>query len=353
MSVISGLLWVVMLLLVPVCAGYTLCRWFRMPVGLHNCYLTGWLGEWALIQLLCIPMTLLKTGFTPLMWAITLAMTLLGAAGAFLFIRERKSKPNRKPGKAKPGWNGADVFALAVLIAGCLCLAVTCTQLQHIDDDDSRYVVMAMDIEHTDRLFLTDYGTGQPLTGFEGTLGHDIFSPWVVCMAYVARMTATPVTIVAHTVLPQAWLLCLISVYWAVAERLFGNKRFEKYAMVFLALLVCAYSGRSSMAAEGYFLRRSWQGKAVVAGIGIPAMYLALTAIPDRAKQWRPYLYEYMVTLAMCFMSAMGIILGSILCGAFGLAYGLQRRSLPVALKTWGGLLICLVYVGVMMLRIA
>jgi hypothetical protein len=49
----------------------------------------------------------------------------------------------------------------------------------------------------------------------------------------------------------------------------------------------------------------------------------------------------------------MGIILGSILSGAFGLAYGIQHRSLPVALKTWGGVFICLVYVGVMMLRIA
>ena len=99
--------------------------------------------------------------------------------------------------------------------------------------------------------------------------------------------------------------------------------------------------------------RRSRQGKAVVAGIGIPVMRLALTIIPDWAKRWRSCLYEYMVTLAMCFMSAMGIILGSILSGAFGLAYGIQHRSLPVALKTWGGVFICLVYVSVMMLRIA
>jgi hypothetical protein len=58
-----------------------------------------------------------------------------------------------------------------------------------------------------------------------------------------------------------------------------------------------------------------------------------------------------MVMLAVCFMSAMGIILGSILCGAFGLAYGIQYRSLSVALKIWGAVAICLVYVGIMMLR--
>ena len=58
-----------------------------------------------------------------------------------------------------------------------------------------------------------------------------------------------------------------------------------------------------------------------------------------------------MAMLAMCFMSAMGIILGSILCGAFGLAYGIRYRSFPVALKIWGAVAICLVYIGVMMLR--
>ena len=352
MSVLSGFLWVVMLILVPVCIGFALCHWFRLPGGLHNCFLTGWLGSWALVQLLSVPMTLLKTGFVLLVWAITLGLALLGAAGLTLFFREWKARAHGGRSEQKPGWNVADVFALTVLIAGYLCLAITCARMQHVDADDARFVVTAVDIEHTNRLFLTDYGTGRALTDFEGPLRHDLFSPWSVYTAYVARMTATPAAIVAHSVLPQVWLLCLLCAYWAVAERFFGNRRFEKYGMVFLALLVCAYSGYTSMTAEGYFIRRSWQGKAVVAGVGIPAMYLALTAIGEQAKAWRPYLFAYVVTLAMCFMSAMGIILGTILSGAFGLAYGIRERSLPVALKTWGGAFICLAYVGTMMLRL-
>lgn len=351
MSAVNIFLWAVMLLLAPLCAGCALCYWFRLPGRLNTCYLVGCLGEWALMQLFSVPMTLLKLGFVPLVWAITLSLAALGTIGLALFFRGRKARGAGGRVAGQPGWNGADVFALTVLIVGYLCLAFVCARMQHVDVDDARFVVTAVDIEHTNRLFLTDYGTGQALVDFEGPLRHDLFSPWVVYIAYLARMTATPVTVIAHSVLPQALLLCLLSAYWTVAERFFGNRRFEKYSMVFLALLVCAYSGHSSMAAEGYFIRRTWQGKAMVAGIGIPALYLALTHISDEAGEWRPYLLSYVVMLAMCFMSAMGIILGTILCGAFGLAYGIRLRSLPVALKTWGGALICLIYVGIMMLR--
>ena len=351
MSAVNGFLWILMLLFVPMCAGFAICRWFRLPMNPPICFLGGYLGQWALFQLFSVPMSLFKVGFIPLIWVVTMALVLLDTCGIALFMRERKLRSARRDAHRRPGWNAADVFALVILIAGYLCLAYACGRLQHVDGDDSRFVVEAVDIEHTNRLFLTDYGTGQALTDFAGPLRHDLFSPWTVYLAYIARMTATPVAIVAHSVLPQVLLLCLMCAYWAVAERFFGNSRFEKYAMVFLTLLVCAYSGRSTMTAEGYFMRRSWQGKAVVAGIVIPSMYLALTNVSDHIKEWRAYLLVYMVMLAMCFMSAMGIILGTILCGAFGLAYGIRYRSLPVALKIWGGVAICLVYVGIMMLR--
>lgn len=351
MSVVNGLLWGLLLLVVPICAGVAVCHWFRLPRSLPTCFLSGYLGEWALFQLICVPMTLFKTGFVPLIWVITVAYALLDAWGLALLIRNRKRRSTRSNDDQRPGWNAADVFSLVLLIAGCLCLAFVCARMQHSNGDDSRLVVEAVDIENTNRLFLTDYGTGQALTDFAGTLRHDLFSSWTAYIAYIARMTATPVAIIAHSVLPQVFILCLICAYWVVAERFFGKSRFEKHAMVFLALLVCVYSGRSTMIAEGFFIRRPWQGKAMVAGIMIPSMYLALTNICDHLKEWRAYLLVYMVMLAVCFMSAMGIILGSILCGAFGLAYGIQYRSLSVALKIWGAVAICLVYVGIMMLR--
>ena len=351
MNIMNGIMCAVVLLLVPICGGYAACHWFRLPRDLPHCYLAGCMAQWAMLQLICVPMTLLKMGFEPLVWVVSAGFALMAACGLALFIKALKSHADMKADRQRPAWNGADVFALVLMIVGCLCLLYACGRMQHIDRDDARFVVTAVDIEHTNRLFLTDYGTGAAIDDFAGPLRHDLFSPWVVYFAYVARVSSTPVAIVAHTAFPQTLMLCLFCVYWLMSGRFFGERRFERYGMVFLALLVTAYSGYATMATEGYFVRRPWQGKATVAGIGIPTLYLALTRIWSESRRWRNYLLMYMVIMAMCFMSAMGIILSSVMCGAFGLAYGIRKRSLTVALKTWGGALICLSYVGVMLLR--
>lgn len=352
MNFINVILCVLMLLIVPACMGYAACHGLGLPRHFPACYLFGNLSRWALMQLLSIPMTLLKTGFVPLVLAISAGSFAISACGVMLYLRERRESSNHSALKAKGGWDAADVFALAALIGLGVYWISTHLRFQHIDYDDARFVVLAVDIDNTNRLFLTDFGTGKAVADFIGTLRHDLFSPWPVYFAYIARMTATPVTAVAHTVIPFNMMLCAFSAYWLVAERFFPDRRFEKYSVVFLAMLVNLYGGHAPMAAEGYFIRRLWMGKAFVGAVGIPTLYLALTAVWEKTEGWKPYLLIYLVSLALCFVSAMGIILCSLLCGSFGLAYGIQKRRIAVALKIWGGMLICLAYVGIMMVRI-
>ena len=349
MNAYNVLMSVLVLLVMPTCAGYAVCGYFRLPRSITACFLSGTFAQWALLQCISIPMALLKMGFRPLVWLYMAGVGALCLAGAVGFIRNRKSAG---AGAARHGgekWKAEDVVALVALIAGYAYLAYNCAVFQHVDLDDARFVVTAVDIENTNRLFLTDYGTGRAMTEFAGPMRHDLFSPWAVYMALVARLTATPVAITAHSVLPQGLLLCALSAWLLLAQQLFGNRRFEKFGATLLILLLTMYSKNTSYTAESFFMRRLWQGKSVVAGIGIPVLYLVLTAHTEDTAGFRPYLPIYITALAMCLISAMGIIMCCILCGAFGLARGIQTRSVAVALKTWGGVLICLAYVGVML----
>ena len=352
MSVFNIALWAVMLLLVPTCVGVGIARWFHLPDRVHVWFLIGSVTEWAIIQLLSVPMTLMKASFVPLVWMISIALGALAVYGVAQLVRLQRRRVSRNTASAVSDWSKSDVAALVIMIGLYLYMAISTARLQFVSRDDARFVVMAVDIEHTNRLFLTDFGTGQPVSTFLSTLRHDLFSPWAVYLAYVSRMTFTPVAIIAHTALPQSLLLCMVSAYLLVADRFFGQRRFEKYSMVILALLIASYSGYSVMPPEGYFIRRPWQGKAMVAGVGIPILYLSLTRLWNDYEGWKPYLLEYLVILSMCLMSAMGFILGSMICGAFGLVYGVRKKKLSVALKTWGGAFICFFYVGVMLLRL-
>lgn len=350
MNACNVLMCILVLLIVPTCVGYAVCQFFQLPRNVATCYLGGSFAEWALLQWVSVPLTLFKSGFNALVWIVSAALGVLCLCGVMGFFKKQRASARQKPAQSKTAWKAEDVFALLALVAAYLYLVYNLAVHQHIDLDDARFVVTAVDIENTNRLFLTDYGTGRAITEFLGPLRHDLFSPWVVYYAYVARLTATPVAVVAHTVLPQSLMLCALSAWWCLADRHFHDRRFEKISTVFLVILITIYSNNPSNTPESFILRRFWQGKAVVAGIGIPVMYLTLIRLKNEAEGWRPYLLLYVVAFAMCFMSAMGIIMCCMLCGTFGLAYGIQARSITKALKIWGGALVCLSYVGVMMI---
>ncbi len=349
MNACNVLMSVLVLLLMPTCAGYAVCGYLRLPRSITACFLGGTFAQWALLQFISIPMTLLKLDFRLLVWLYMAGFGVLCLVGTAGFIRNRKSAGAGWARLSGEKWKVEDVVALLALIAGYAYLAYNCAVFRHVDLDDARFVVTAVDIENTNRLFLTDYGTGKAMTVFAGPMRHDLFSPWAVYVALVARLTATPVAITAHSVLPQGLILCALSAWLLLAQQLFGNRRFEKYGATLLILLLTMYSKNTSYTAESFFLRRLWQGKSVVASVGIPVLYLVLTACAEDTAGFRPYLPIYITALAMCLISAMGIIFCCILCGAFGLARGIQTRSVAVALKTWGGVLICVAYVGVML----
>ena len=349
MNAWNVLMSVLTLAAVPTGAGYAVCTFCRARRSVAACFLGGTFAVWALIQCVSVPMTLLRLGFVPLVWVVSALIGALCLLGVAEYARDRGSN---RAGRREPrpkAWRAEEVIALVALVAGYLFLAWNFARFQHIDIDDSRFVVTAVDIENTNRLYLTDYGTGNAMSAFVATMKHDLFSPWAVYMALVARLTATPVAIVAHSVIPQQLILCALSAWLLLSGQLFKGRRFEQYGATLLILLLTLYTKATGYTSESFFLRRPWQGKSVVANVGIPALYLALTGQALPRQGWRPYLPIYTVALAMCLMSAMGIIMCCLLCGAFGLAYGIRSRSAAVALKTWGGALICLGYVGVML----
>lgn len=350
MNVWNVVMSVLALLAVPTCAGYAVCGFCRVPRSAPACLLGGTFAMWALIQCVSVPISLLRLGFVPVVWIASAGIGALGALGVAFFFRDRRSNRAANGGIGLKGWKAEEVFALAALIAGYLYLAYNCARFQHVDLDDARFVVTAVDIENTNRLFLTDYGTGNAMSVFAGPMRHDLFSPWAVYTALVARLTANPVAVAAHSVLPQQINLCALCAWLLLAGRLFPERRFERYGATMLILLLTMYTKNASYTTESFFLRRTWQGKSVVASVGIPTLYLVLTQRTVNDRGWRTYLPIYIVAFAMCLMSAMGIFMCCLLCGTFGVAHGIQSRSFAVTLKTWGGALICLAYVGVMLI---
>ena len=338
---------IIMLLFVPVLAGITICKIIGVRKNLASCYLVGTFSEWALIQLISVPLILMKLNFKIVVIAVSSILALACLYGIYIFITEIKTwKLDKKE------WNISAIFAFVLMIATYLYIVISFYRLQHTDADDARFVVNAVDIVRTNRMFLTNPSTGAKLSIFWGDLHRDVVSPWAVYYAYLSKLTKIHVTIIAHTILPQTLLLCMICVYWSLADNFFHKDHFAINGVVFLALIINIYgTGKGELNAESFAMVRIWQGKATVAAVGIPTLFLSCAWIYNDSESWKKYIFLYFVSFAMCLMSGMGIIIGGIMIGTIGLIYGIIKKQLKVAFRMWVGMLIPIAYYGVSLLE--
>ena len=337
---------VIMLLFVPMLTGTAVCRMLSIRKGIAGCWLVGHFTEWAVIQLISVPLILLRCRFTIAVIAISVAIGGLCIYG-IVTLATGKSTIRQEKAKMDPSaW-----LALAIMAAAYIFMAYSLLTLQYNSNDDSRFVVYGVDIVRTDRMFLTNPCTGEEITGFLYDIYRDAVSPWAIYMAYVSRITTVPVAIFAHTILVQVLLLCMLSVYLLLAEAFFRENRFAVYGMAAIAVIVTMFGVRAGYDAEAFAMTTLWQGKGTVSSVGIQTVFLSAIWIFQESEGWKKYIFLYLVVLAMCLMSGMGIIFSGIMTGAIGLGYGLAKKQVSVALKIWIGTLIPLVYYGITMLK--
>lgn len=326
------------LYLMPYVVGEGINRLLKISRGIVKNYLVGNIFIWALFQIVTVPLVLLKKEFS---LVVVIVNVVLFGICALVVLDEvlRKKCRNLKVKKwikKIPKISRADAVSMAIMEIAIIALLLAIIMLQHTDADDSRFVVNAVEILRTDRMFLTDLITGQPLETWIGELVKDVTSPWAVYIAYYARMTGISAVIMAHSVLPVALILCALSVFWLLAGEFFGKNITDKSIFMCFVILLNVYGYHSIYTAETFMLTRIWQGKAVVASVAIPAMFLLCMWLYRNDKKYGYYVLVALLDVGMCLMSGMGLIIGVIMLGCIGLVYGVAKRKIWIPLCLWG-----------------
>lgn len=340
-SALNIILSIILLLVVPVFAGNGLCGLLGFERTLSKSFVFGLTGIWALCQIITVPLVLLKADFRIAAVALTIMVILLCLYG----IRKKCYTGILLSTETK-----GQKLAIGVMLCSFLALLVTATVLQHTDADDSRFVVNAVDICRTNKMFLTNPATGDALDVWEGELIKDVTSPWAVYIAWCSWLTSTHPTIMAHTFMPVMLLLMACCVFWMLSEDFFKGDITHRCIFVCMVLLLNVYGYYSVYSAETFLMTRIWQGKAVVAGIGIPLFLKVCMMIYDEEKKRQNYIFLLILQFALCLLSGMGIIIGAVMAGCFGLVYGIIKKQWKVTLLMWLSVVPNVVYYGVSLL---
>lgn len=325
MLVVKLALVVLALWIVPYLAGNGFCELIRVEKSIAKVYLLGLVSIWSFCQLITVPLVLAKASFLVVVVLLSAWILFLSVYGVWKGDFPKASFAEKSRGEKA-----------IIVVTGALILIFFAVSFfaQHTDADDSRFVVNAVDIVRTNRMYLTDPTTGNALDVWVWELCKDVTAPWAVFIAYLSKMTGVFATIMAHTFFPACLFTCIFAVWWMLSEEFFDSDITYRCIFLDILMLLHIYGFYSIYNEEAFMMLRIWQGKAVVAALGIPAMILISMWI-YRKNRKKYYLCLCLMNISMCLMSGMGVIIGALLLGCFGLVYGVCKRNWKMTVIYW------------------
>ena len=319
---------IIFLLIIPLIIGFLVCEKLHIDYGFSNFFVMGWFSLWAVGQIILVPMVLRDVPFT---WAciallfVDIVMVVFSLYRIYRHMEHLGAKHLRSEFTCIR-LDSSSLFFVAL----CFLVAFILYQnlmLQHTDADDSRFVVLAMDTVKSDRMLRTNPINGEYFTQWLGEVEKDFSSPWPVYVAFLSSICGVKATVMFHTLFPFALYILITCCFWIVGDTLFKGDFDSKCIFTIFIWCIFIFGNYSVKSAETFTMSRVWQGKAIVAGAGIPMMTCIMAKLYEKITSLI-LLQMIIIDLALCLLSGMGIVIGAILMMSFGVVYTVIKKDI-------------------------
>lgn len=327
----------VLLLGVPLLAGGVFADARRSWEGVLFRWISGQFLLWAGFELICVPLILVEETFTNVVRIFLLYTACAILLALWLDLRRRRKAPGglrvmENRGSRDALYKGLWCLAAALLLAQLLMACV----LAYEEGDDAFYVSISTTTVDADTMYRKHPYTGGP-TLFD--MRHAL-APFPIWIAFLARLSGMPAVTVAQIALPVVLIVMSYGIYFLIGSRLF--KKGSRKLPLFMALLECLvlFGGYSLYSAENFLLVRTAQGKAVLANIVVPFLFLLFYVLTERLQEKKTVGAGYWLLMGCamvtgCLCSTQGTQITGMLLGVLGVctaaAYRRWKLLLPMA----------------------
>lgn len=235
----------------------------------------------------------------------------------------------------KESWNIWQVLYLIGALGLILLQAVVAGIFQHIDDDDSRFVVeQVMAVEHG-AMYTENPVTGKPSYWDMGEVRKDMISPWAMLVAYWCKLSKIAPAVMSHKYMPFYLILLTYAVY-ALLGMHFWKKDREKVSifLIFVSALNI-YGYFSTHTTSAILLLRIWQGKALAGAMLLPAVFYIMFEIMSGKGKKMWYFLGAVAATAAALASGSGITITPVVIGICGLAELIHTRKIKKGILIW------------------
>lgn len=321
----------------------------------------GTITMFAITQLVVVPMIANRMRFTSfvLVWCVVTgficvgSLVLNGKTMLHLFRKLLQMMSGKNRTSAAAIWQTIRhrSYVLALGMAALLLIggqAVTASKYQHLDDDDSRFIALELLAVEQDTMLTQSPIDSTEVTWKLGEVRKDLTSPWTMHVALLSKLSQIHPATMSHLIMPFVFILMSYGACALAGMHLFRREKgfdAEKLA-VFLILLsvVNLFGYTSTHTLSSVTALRIWQGKAMFAAVLIPLMMSVLLELQENNREKIWYALLFVCCMAASLTSGVGIILGAMLVGIYGVVGFLNHRRMISMAATWCCALPCAVY---------
>lgn len=373
------------LIAAPFCIGLLPARfmpgeetWFstlRPEKGKSVCpaavYAAGLLTELAVFQLVAVPVIILEAwGFPTIVTIYSVLLVILSLAGVAAGLPVLKGFAADLG--TLPAWKGKISIEtclyclLAVILVGFqMYMAYTCA---FFDGDDAYYVVQSVIADETDVLYRI-----LPYTGLttEVDIRHSLAS-LPIWEAYLARVTGTHATVMAHSILPLVIIPATYMLYFRIGMKLFKGSSRKTAIFLIIVSLLQIFGNTSIYTNATFFLMRTWQGKSMLCNLVLLAEIWILLNLAEGAGGKRTgrenartgaapaevpaaqkkaglagwWFLLVINNIAAAMMTTMGAFLAGLFIAVAGLVWAVREKRPKILLPLAASCIPCLLYLA-------
>ena len=321
--------------------------------GIGRIYLYGYLMMWAIFELAAVPVILTTNQFTHVIWiwgSVILFLSIFCVGWSCLLWKKRKIEvePCGQTIDSKRRIANLEIVILKILFVILLVFQIYSTvTMAYADGDTAYYLPITMTALSNGSMYQAD-----AYTGF--TTGLDVrhaLAPFPIWVAALAKLGNIHGAVMMQSVLPCILIPLSYGAAQVLGEKVLGDKKKEGiWYFLILTEVIVLFSNYSLYTQGTFLLTRTGQGKAVLAGIVIPAIILILFEKMDKSTRESKVKFNTLLLAAIgasCLCSTFGSILSAMCIGMTALVRGIQLKSMREFLKLAVYVIPCILFVGI------
>lgn len=328
MLILKLIICMLVVFVVPVILGMLLTRFTSNKDNILFSFVIGYLMEFAILQIIAIPMIFLSFKFTTLLFSWTLLISILLIIS--IIVNRGKLKELNLKENFKNIFKKSNIicFVAIIFVIFQACYPIFNT---YTNADDAFFVGTATTTIYENSMYKVAAEDGTFYGGFPTRY---VLAPFPIYLAIISSIVKISPAIIAHSIFPPVFIILAYAIYTLLGEKLFNKDKTNVSIFVILLSILHIFGNYSDRTNFTYLLLRIWQGKAVLSSIILPAIWLLFLNCIEEDKKIINWGILLMAIFASILTSEMAIALAPMTLMMLAFVFAIKDKKKSYLIKS-------------------